>query len=201
MHPPAGDDDTMPMQSGAMRKKVRLVTAEEFARFPDDDRRYELVDGVVVEMSPVGGLHGALGVRLAALLEAHVAPRRLGVVMVETGFTLARNPDTVRGPDVSFVCAGRIPPSGVPETFWSGPPDLAVEIRSPGDSLSDLYAKSEAYLTRGVRLVWVLDPQAETVTVFAPGAPVFRLRGEDILDAGDVIEGFRIPVTDLYTRR
>ena len=188
------------MQSRAMVKGTRLVTAEEFARTPGYDRRYELVDGVVVEMTPVGGRHGWLALRLARLLADYVDAHQLGVVMVETGFTLARNPDTVRGPDVSFVGADRIPAAGIPETFWSGPPDLAVEIRSPSDTVAALHAKGGEYLARGVRLVWILDPAAETVTVSAPHLPLMTVGDPDVLEGGDVVPGLRISLRELFAR-
>ena len=148
-----------------MPSRERLVTVEEFARIPDDDHRYELIEGRVVRMTPPGSRHAVLATRIASLLDQHVEAAGLGVVMTSGGFHLASRPDTVREPDVAFVRAERIPPSGVPDGFWPGPADLAIEIRSPGDRRSEIAAKVNEYLERGVRLVWVVDPKARTITV------------------------------------
>src|SRR5947209_1961811 len=116
-----------------MGHPARLVTAEEFARIPDDDHRYELVEGRVIRMSPPGAVHAVLATRITVLLSNHNDAHGLGVVLTSGGFKLAVNPDTVREPDVAFVRREHIPPDGIPESFWPGPADLAVEIRSPGD--------------------------------------------------------------------
>jgi hypothetical protein len=64
-----------------MSEAARLVTAEELEKFPDDDRRYELVEGRVICMSPVGFQHGRIVMQFGSLLHQHVQPRKLGVVM------------------------------------------------------------------------------------------------------------------------
>ena len=112
-----------------MSETVRLVTAEELERFPGDDFRYELVEGRLIRMSPVGYLHGRVVMRLGSLLEQHVRSRGLGAVLTEVGFKLKSNPDTVRAPDVAFIRGDRIP-SVPPKGFWKGTADLAVELRS-----------------------------------------------------------------------
>jgi Uma2 family endonuclease len=177
-------------QRHTMPDRARLVTAEEFARIPDDDQHYELVEGRVVRMSPPGSRHGALATRIAALLHQHVEAHRLGAVLTPAGFWLAADPDTVREPDVAFVRAERMPATGIPDGFWPGPPDLAVEIRSPGDHLPKIRAKVRDYLARGVLLVWVVDPKAKTVTVHRGESPAVTLGMDDEMDASEVVPGF-----------
>jgi Uma2 family endonuclease len=176
----------------------RLVTAEEFARIPDDDFHYELVEGRVVRMSPPGSRHGALASRFVALLHQHVDSHRLGVVLTPAGFRLASDPDTVREPDVAFVRAERIPSTGMPDGFWPGPPDLAIEIRSPGDRRATIQAKVADYLARGVRLVWVVDPKAKTVTVHRGQSPPVSLGVDDVIDGSDVVPGFSCRVERFF---
>jgi Uma2 family endonuclease len=118
--------------------------------------------------------------------------------MVESGFTLARNPDTVRGPDVSFVRQDRIPYEGLPKGFWQGAPDLAVEVISPDDRGASLRTKISDYLVRGVVLVVVIDPDKENVTVHRRlAAPVVLCSGDE-LNLEDVVEGFRCPVGEIF---
>lgn len=177
---------------------ARLVTAEEFAKLPDDDYRYELVAGRVIRMSPPGVRHGRLAVRLALILERYVEVHRVGVVLGEAGCHIASNPDTVRGPDLSFFKRERIPAEGLPEGFWPGPPDLVVEIRSPGDRRSEIQAKVDDYLTRGVSVVWVVDPKRKTVTIHRRLAPSVTLHIDDELDGGDVVVGFTCKVSEIF---
>jgi Uma2 family endonuclease len=176
----------------------RLVTAGEFAKIPDDDHRYELVEGRVIRMSPPGSKHAVTTTRVAILLGQFVDSHRLGVVMSTGGFWLATNPDTVREPDIAFVRRDRVPPTGVPDGFWPGEPDLAVEIRSPGDRASEICAKVDNYLTRGVRLVWVVDPKKKTVTAYKQDCPPETLGVDDVLDAREVVPGFSCPVRRVF---
>lgn len=175
-----------------------LVTAEEFATIPDDDCHFELVEGRVIRVSLPGSLHGALMTRIAMLLALHVDTHHLGVVMTSGGFKLATNPDTVRGPDVAFVRRESIPEAGIPEGFWPGTPDLAIEIRSPGDRPSEILAKVDDYLTRGVRLVWVVEPRRKSVTVYRRLLPPVTLGVDETLDALDVVPGFVCEVRRIF---
>jgi Uma2 family endonuclease len=151
-------------------------------------------------MSPVGAMHGLVATRLARALDQYVADNRLGVVLSETGFKLAARPDTVRAPDLAFIRRDRLPHEGLPNTFWNGPPDLAVEVRSPGDRRTVLHAKAAEYLSYGARLVWLVDPSERVVTVFAPGAVPVVLQSHESLTGADVIPGFSCSVADLFTR-
>jgi Uma2 family endonuclease len=133
---------------------------------------------------------------LAALL-AYVQPRRLGVVLADVGFELLELPRTVRAPDVAFVCAQRVPEGAITSGFWRFAPDLAVEVLSPSETAVRLDEKLADYSVAGVPLVWVIDPEAQTVMVVAAQLPVQWLRAADTLDAGDVIPGFSCPVSQL----
>jgi Uma2 family endonuclease len=186
------------MREPVMSFQGALVTAEEFARIPDDDHRYELVEGHLVRMSPPGSVHAALTARLVMLLGQYGQDHDLGVVLGAGGFKLAANPDTVREPDLAFIRRDRIPSTGLPEGFWSGGPDLAVEVRSPGDRSRDVRAKVDDYLARGVTLVWVVDSRNKTVTVHRRLLPPVVLTVDDTLEAGDVIPGFGCPVRQIF---
>ena len=176
----------------------KLMTAEELERLPDNGTHYELVKGELVEMAPSGGEHGGLAVVIVVPLSNHVLSHQLGRVMVETGYKLARNPDVVRSPDVSFLRQERIPASGLPRGYIDGPPDLAVEIVSPGDTAEDIEAKVQDYLTYGTRLVWVMQPRTRTVTVYHPDGRARVLRGEDALDGEEVVPSFTLALTELW---
>jgi Uma2 family endonuclease len=117
--------------------------------------------------------------------------------MTEVGFKLASNPDTVRAPDVAFIRQDRIP-TPEPRGFWNGPPDLAFEVLSPDDRPEETREKVAEYLTHGVPVVVVVDPDVHMVTVFRPATPELALATDDVLDLGDVVSGFRCSVRALF---
>lgn len=181
-----------------MPEATPLVTAEELERMPDDEYRYELVEGRLIRMSPVGPLHGSLAATFIMLLAQHVKTHKLGAVGTEVGFKLASNPDTVRAPDVSFIRRERIPATGFRKGFWQGPPDLAVEVLSPDDSPSEIQAKVEEYLRSGSLAVLVVDPDEQIVEIQRRLAAPLTLSHDDTLDLGDIVPGFSCQVRDIF---
>lgn len=181
-----------------MTTGTRLITAEDLWAMPDKER-LELVRGEVRTVAPAGFEHGAVTINISAPLAMHVKARRLGVVLgAETGFILRRNPDIVRGADVAFVVAARIPAGRLPVKFWEGPPDLAVEVVSPTDVAGKIEEKVNDYLDAGTRIVWVVNTKSRIVTVRRPGAEPIALRPGDAIDGADVVPGFRLDVSDVF---
>src|SRR5438270_526872 len=132
----------------------RLLTAEEFLNYPDRAGKQELVAGEVIQMAPANGEHGDQQSEFVVWMRPYAKRHGLGHVVVEVGFVLSRNPDTVRAPDVSFVTLQRFP-NGLPGHFIDGPPDIAVEVVSPNDTHAEVMKKVGEYLDAGTRLVWV----------------------------------------------
>jgi Uma2 family endonuclease len=184
----------------AARQPARLMTAEELWELPEQPGvRYELVRGVPVEVPGAGALRSLIAGVVLRLIHDRVHGRNLGLAFTTgPGFVLDRNPDTVRIPDASFVSRERIPESGIPEGFWPGAPDLAVEIVSPSDRAEDVHGKVRDYLAAGTRLVWVLWPKSRSLTVYTPDGQAREFGSEQELDGGDVLPGFRVRVADLF---
>lgn len=177
----------------------KLITAEEFARMPDpaDGSQQELVRGVIVTMPPPRGRHGACCFLVAHRLGEFVLANKLGTMFTnDTGFITERDPDTVRGPDVSFWSRERLPE--IPEEYIAIPPDLVVEVVSPGDHFSRVQKKVLHYLTRGVPLVWVVDPEDRSVTVYRPGKQATILEEGDTISGEEALPGFACPVRALF---
>jgi len=177
----------------------RLVTAEEFERYPHEPpyERFELVEGRVIRMSPVSFDHGRVVARLGFLLSRHLEHHPVGTVGMEVGFKLASNPDTVRGPDIAFVRRDRVPTSG--RGFFTGAPDLVIEVLSPDDRSGAVRAKTEQYLATGVPVVVIVDPEERTARTFRPGLPPVALSSpNDVLDLSDAITGFRCSLNDIF---
>ena len=166
------------------------VTAEQLLKMPDDGHRYELVAGELKKTALGGWEHGVVGGRLGALLGHHVCQRRLGeVLLAGTGFVLARNPDTVRAPDIAFIEKDRVAAAPREEAFWPGAPDLAVEVVSPSDTVNEVDEKVKAWLDAGTRVVWVVNPKGRTVTVYRSSTDIEILTEDNELSGGDVVQG------------
>jgi len=182
------------MEPGARRT---TITASEFASLSDEDCRHELTAGWVISEPFPSLRHDEVRKRLERILDAVVARQRLGAVFGHVGFVLARDPDTVRGPDLSFVTRERLAGNDNSH-FFEGAPDLAIEILSPSNRPHQIQAKVDDYLTAGCRLVWVVDPLRRSVTTYrvllAP--QVFLV--DDELDGGDVLPGLRILVGSIF---
>jgi len=170
-------------------------TDEELMALPDDGK-YELVDGELLHMSPVGGRHGHVVAALSARLYGFVKERKLGEVLDgQTGF---RFPDgNLRSPDVSFVAASRLG-EGLPAGFLHVAPDLAVEVLSPRDRAGYLAHKVAEYLAVGVKLLWVIDPAKTTAVVYRPGLPPRTVRKDGAFDGEGVLPGFSCPLAELF---
>lgn len=179
--------------------KDRPVTADELLRMPNDGFRYELVRGEIRKMTPAGGEHGRVGANLMIPLGAYVRAHRLGAVyLAETGFKLASDPDTVRAPDVSFIRSERVQALGVVRGYVPGPPDLAVEVVSPGDTYTEVGEKVLQWLDAGTRMVIVVDPWKRWVTVYHSRDDIHVLGEDGVLDGGDVVPGWSMQVGELF---
>jgi Uma2 family endonuclease len=183
-----------------MMVATRLFTAEHLEAFTENEEKlYEVIDGVLVRNEGVGGRHGNMSVEVGSEIHSFTRPRRLGRVFgADTRFILRRDPDLVLIPDVAFIRAERIPPDGLWERIIPIPPDFALEIASPTDTMSAVRRKAALYLDHGVRLVWIVLPRQRTVSVLLPGQPERVLHERDELDGGDVIPGFRLPVASIF---
>jgi Uma2 family endonuclease len=167
---------------------------------PDDGSRYELVRGELRKMTPAGWRQGEVGGVLYALLGPHVLQGRLGkIFLAETGFLLARDPDTVRAPDIAFIRSDHLPATPPEEAFWPGPPDLAVEVVSPGDTTQEIDEKVRAWLDAGAMMVWVVNPSNRTATVYRPPNRIALLIENDELSGEDVVAGFRCRVAEIFS--
>jgi len=164
-----------------------IMTADELLHIPD--KHAELVRGVLVVREPAGLRHGRIATELAAALAAHVRANGLGRVYVESGFKLAANPDTVRGPDLAFISQARLPepePVGFPELA----PDLAVEILSPDDRPGEVLGKVADYLSAGTNLVWVVDPERRLTRIYRADGTEAIVTADEALRGEDVAPGF-----------
>jgi Uma2 family endonuclease len=176
----------------------KLITVEEFGRLPDpaDGSQQELVRGEIVTMPSPRGRHGFCCVKVVRHVGNFVDDHNLGTVVCnDTGFILERDPDTVRGPDISFWSRERLP--SLPEEYIEIPPDLAIEVISPSDVFSQVQRRVRDFLASGVRIVWLIDPQNRTASIHRNGKPAQELNESDTLTGEDVLPGFACKVAEL----
>jgi Uma2 family endonuclease len=177
---------------------IKLMTAEEFYEFvhrPENkDRCFELERGKVVEMPPPNKYHGRVCLKVGTILEEYAARKGKGYpVGNDAGFLVESDPDTVRGPDVSFYEDDQTADT-MDRKYSPQLPKLAVEVLSPGDNPNKVTRRVSQFLGRGVAMVWVIDPELRTVAVYEPAKLPRVLDETDELTGEDVLPDFRCRV-------
>jgi Uma2 family endonuclease len=175
----------------------RATEADVLAVDAHEDRLCELVDGTLVEKA-VGIREAILALALAGYLRAFIVPRNLGLVAGPDG-AIRLFAGSVRIPDVAFIswdrCPGRrVPTAPIPQIA----PDLVVEVLSESNTLAEMARKRGEYFGAGVRLVWEIDPEARTATVYTAADLSTVLDQTQALDGGAVLPGFTLPLADLF---
>lgn len=174
--------------------QTQLMTLEAFEAFenrPENrERGFELIEGVPVEKM-VTQLHAYIVVRLILRLGPFVEQHKLGWVGTETSIRIPNHDE--RRPDITVFLSQAI--DDVPATTM---PDLAVEIKSPSNTYTDLRDKAAFYLAHGAKLVWLVYPEKRLVEIFAAGGGVDILTDNDTLTGGEVLPGFSLPVRDIF---
>jgi Uma2 family endonuclease len=181
---------TDPPPGTATEEDVERIRCEE-------DRLYELIDGVLVE-KPVSDETSILASVLITMLNNFVLPRKLGWVLAPDGFVRLLGTQ-LRAPDVSFARRNQRP-AGRPlrKGYSSIAPALAVEIFSPGNTIEELEQKRPEFFAAGTELFWIVYPDRQEIEV-STDAQTHRLLGRnDVLDGSSVLPGFALKVADLF---
>jgi len=175
-------------------------TPEELLALPHNGKGYELVGGRLVEKN-MGGLASWVAAQIGYLLVAFGQNQGLGWVLDAEGSyqCFADDPRKVRKPDVSFIRRGRLPEERLPAGHVPIPPDIAVEVVSPNDTVYEVDVKVEEYLAAGVPLVWVVNPETRAVHVYRGDGTVERLGEGDDLTAPGLIPALHHKVAELFT--
>jgi Uma2 family endonuclease len=178
-----------------------VVDDETTVELPD---RYEVVNGVIVEVPPMSGFSSEVANRIRDHLTVYAASRRNGRPRSDMLFRIPLPNDRTRSrePDVAYISFDRWPESR-PLPYRGNPvdvvPELMVEVASPTDTAEELLAKAHEYLRAGANLVWVVFPLLRQVYAYtAQDAPPRVFGAADALDAGDVLPGFVAPMAGLF---
>ncbi|MDR1042412.1 MAG: Uma2 family endonuclease [Clostridiales Family XIII bacterium] len=179
--------------------KNEYFTYADYAGW-DTDERYELIDGVPYLMSPAPSVrHQEIVGELYAIFRNFLAgkPCRTFVSPIDVRLNADAEDDTVVQPDVIVVCDK----SKIGDKSINGAPDLVVEILSPSSEQYDSGAKLDKYLESGVRECWVVNPEANTVRVYAiesKGGETGRVYREPDAIKTDILPGLTIPLAEIF---
>jgi Uma2 family endonuclease len=177
------------------------MTFDEFLAIPDDGIRRELIRGVVRERGPSirDRFHGEALVGVASALAVWLdgRPRPYGeVVCGEVGFRIRGEFDTALGIDAAYASADLV--AATPgDAIFDGAPVLAVEITAPEEDPAEVAEKVAIYREIG-SVAWVVDTEAETVTIHRPDVAPLVLRPDDEIDGDPYLPGFRARVSDFF---
>ncbi len=172
-----------------------LLTAEEFAARPDPGYPEELVRGRIIRMPPPRIRHGQICFQAAFLLGLFVKERGLGHVLTnDSGVVTERDPDSVRGPDVSYYSYERLPQGPLPSIYATKSPELVIEVRSPAERWPKTLAKVAEYLEAGTNVVVVLDDEGDIAHVYEANGDNRMLHSEEDLVLPSVLPDFRVRV-------
>ena len=181
-----------------METAAQFTTLTAYAALEEHDQYVtELVCGQIIREPRPGHQHGRLQVTLGYHLKAWALRQGEGEVYAESGFILADDPATVRGPDVAVVLHTSSSESE-PGGWIRGAPDVVAEILSPSDSSSKIQQKVLEYLEAGAARVWIVDGEACTVTVYRPDGSATIVPGDGTLTGEDVLPGFSLELGALF---
>ena len=173
------------------------MTADQLLHADIPDKRTELIRGVLVVREPAGYSHGRVIAQLTGRLWTHVEKTSAGELLgAETGFTLFRDPDTVRAPDVAFVHRDRLP-DPTSRAFVELAPDLVVEVLSHDDRPGEVLSKVGDWLKAGARLVWVIDIERRLARIYRSDGSESSLTEAGELNGEDVLPGFVCPLSTI----
>lgn len=183
------------------------MSLAEFQRIWEEEGPFEYIDGVKIHMPSRMFVHGSAANQLARLLNEFTGEQ--GMAFVEQVFVIPGTDSAqwVKGsriPDVMFYWTHRLEAYKVATPAWREHPlalipDIAVEVISKNDFFEEVMEKISTYLKDGVRMVWLIQPTAQTISIYLPNTrQITVLSAEDMLTGGDVIPGLALPIYKLF---
>ena len=159
------------------------------------DNRLELRAGKIIVMSPSDAMSETIAVRLAHRLSQWVEARKLGFVLGSSAGFCLPNGDVV-APDVSFVARDRM--RLPPRQYARVVPNLAVEVRSPSNTVAELAQKLALMRSFGTQAALLIDPDVRNVALDSDEQGNLVLAGDDVLDLPGNLPGWSMPVSELW---
>ena len=159
---------------------TRKLTLQEFFALPESKSYSELIDGEAVPKVLPQRFHSKTCIGLISLFEPWI--QRKGELGVEWAVVLTRHgKDWVSVPDLLYISNERLTLDEFEDGPCPVPPELVIEIISPDQTFGEMAEKATDYLSAGVLRVWVVDPKAKSITVFALDTTPLTYRGNRAL--------------------
>jgi Uma2 family endonuclease len=181
--------------------QTQLLTGDDLLEIvaQNSDKRYELIEGELIEMPPPGLEHAEVENRAAFLLTSHNKKVKLGRVLTgEAGFYTQGHDHQVRGEDVAFISYSRWPADQPNPGYGRVAPELVIEVVSPNDRADKIEVKVQEWLDFGALLVWVIYPQTCRIHVFRHAQQSVILRVDDPITGEDAFPGFSAVVREFF---
>ncbi len=181
--------------------QTQLLTGDDLMELTAQSpgKRYELIEGALIEMPPVGIEHHNVEGAATLLLRIFTRTHKLGRVLPgETGFYTRSDAHTVRAPDVVFISYQTLPADEPNPGYGRVVPELVVEVVSPNDRADKIEEKVQEWLDFGVLLVWLIYPQTKRIHVFQQSQQPVILRVEDTITGEPVLPGFSAKVSEFF---
>ena len=170
-----------------MDVKEKLVTYEDLENIPEG---FEVVEGRLKELAPVGGEHGFLEAEVAFKIKEL---EKEGYVLVgEVGLVISKDPLTVRAADIVYISKKKL--KSLPKGMLEVPPDLVVEIISPSNTFEEIEEKVADYMRFGVGRILLVDPNAKKVTLIDEQR---KIQIKDFSEEVEVLPGLKLRMSEL----
>lgn len=184
-----------PLSISKADRKNKVRSEESINRFLLKHKDYEYINGIFTRKIMPNAKHSGIAGRLVIELGIFLKTNKIGRVYPEAHFQIGEDK---RIPDVAFVKAEKIPPTGEPEKFWDFAPDLAIEVVSPTDFYQDVLEKIDDYFTAKVQQVWLINPEKETLTIYFSSLDLKILSKTDTLNCEEILPNFSLNLADIF---
>lgn len=183
-----------------MRPAPGTAAADDVARIRDHEKSlFELVDGVLVEKVS-SFRESMIAAELGRLIGNYVVERDIGIVLAADGM-MRLFLDTVRINDVAFIAWDRLPAEMVPaEAIPTVAPNLVIEVLSESNTPSEMKRKRADYFGSGVELVWEVDCDDRTVTVYTAPDTSTKLTAKEVVTGSHALTNFELPLATLFAK-
>lgn len=184
--------------------QTKTYTVSEFLAFVEEmgsDKRYELVNGEIVEMPPTNLINSIIAAFIVRMFGNFIDENQIQAHVAGADGGYAITNEDVRIPDVSVIFIERKPNLGDMKAIVS--PDLAVELISPSETPRMVNEKTALYLNNGTKLVWNVYPQERVVEAWTMGT-AGKLEMETFFEGasvtgGDVLPGFTLEISKIFS--